>query len=94
MKRPPRPGEKIWVLRKWPVQSTFLHEAVVWSHGGLWIYYARRTDSPFKRIVRPSYAAGPRDHRVHRSDEGVTWARDQQGADAWRAAVLLRNSAR
>ena len=88
-KRPPRPGEKIWVARKWPVDVLF--EAQVWSHGGLWLYYARRTRG-IARLIKPSFAAGPRDHRVHRNDEGVTWARDQKSADAWRAAWLLAHS--
>jgi hypothetical protein len=89
VRRPSRPGEKIWVARKWPVDVLF--EAQVWSHGGLWIYYARRTLG-HRLLIKPSYARGPRDHRVHRNAEGVTWTRDQQSADAWRAAWLLQHS--
>lgn len=68
-----------------------LFEAQVYSHGGMWIYYARRTLG-YRLLIRPSYALGRRDHRVHRNDEGVTWTRDQQIADAWRAAWLLAHS--
>lgn len=89
MKRPPRPGEKIYVARKWPVDVLF--EAEVWSHGGLWIYYARRTEV-LNRLIKPSFAAGPRDHRVHRNDEGVTWTRNLRDYDVWQATRLLQNS--
>jgi hypothetical protein len=89
VRRPPRPGEKIWVARKWPVDTLF--EAQVWSHSGLWISYAQRTEY-FSRLIKPAFAAGPRDHRVHRNDEGVTWTRDLQSYGVWRATRLLQNS--
>lgn len=83
MKRPPRPGEKIWV-QAGPEFGRTLFETTVWCHAGpeLIRYVARNSAG---KLLRPRC--------VRRSDEGVTWWRAAD-ADVPRAVQILVASLR
>ena len=82
MKRPPRPGETIWVRQAYVHHHHCLNynlrAEVVVAHKGMWIQLSDFVPG----YVSPRY--------VHRFDEGVTWwrlgvdLRAQQVADALR----------
>jgi hypothetical protein len=74
VRRPPRPGEKILVLREHPGWGRpILIEAQVWSHQGLWLTYARRV-AETGQLVSPAML-DVHGWRVHRNDEGIGWVR-------------------
>lgn len=95
MKRPPRPGEKIWV-RSRPGFTGLgpLFEATVWCHAGPeLIRFAFRNINDV--LLRPNRYGAPMylGQCVRRSEEGVTWWRAAD-ADAVRAVEILVASAR
>lgn len=98
MKRPPRPGEKIFVRTElnekwiggWTGWTDYpVFEAQIWCHAGLWLGLAWRVVE-IGDLVRPRWY-GTRQARVHRFDEGVTWVRDDGGVSslAFRAQIRL-----
>ena len=83
MKRPPRPGETIWVDRRALAISFGMLEAGIGrfrvaSHHGLWIDLGERPPRwirEARKNVRSRTAKRWTRWYVHRFDEGVTWWR-------------------
>jgi hypothetical protein len=95
MRRPPRPGETIWVnavtARGRRVYERRVLPKVVTHHAGLWIgFYTTRQaishGATFRGLTASSRRTLREEHRVRRFEEGTSWWRD--GVDSYAARVV------